>query len=57
VVRHASPAKGRVVDEPFDAFLARLRRFERWPVSGLGFWAFRDNSDRAERLLGRDGGG
>jgi Protein of unknown function (DUF1460) len=57
VVRHASPGKGRVVDEPFDRFLARLRRFEGWPVSGLGFWAIRDNSPRAQGLLKRDGGG
>ena len=57
VVRHASPGKGRVVDEPLDAFLGRLRRFEGWPVSGLGFWTILDSSLRAERLLGRTGPG
>lgn len=57
VVRHASPGKGRVVDEPFDAFLGRLRRFEGWPVAGLGFWTILDNSARAQHLLGRSGPG
>ena len=57
VVRHASPGKGRVVDEPLHAFLARLRRFEGWPVSGLGFFRILDSSARAERLLGRAGPG
>ena len=57
VVRHASPGKGRVVDEPLDAFLGRLRRFKGWPVSGLGFFRILDNTARAERLLGVTGPG
>jgi hypothetical protein len=53
VLRHASPGKGRVVDEPLDAFVARLRGYRAWPVSGLGFWSIRDNETRARAILER----
>jgi hypothetical protein len=53
LVRHATDAKGkRVVDEPFDRFVARSgRAFPRWPLSGLAFYAIQDNTERARELL------
>ena len=41
-VRHASPLRGKVVDEPLDRFVRRLAAERGWRVAGLGFWSIRD---------------
>ena len=51
VVRHASPLRRRVVDEPLDAFVARLGRERSWKVAGLGLWTIRDDGARAREVL------
>ncbi len=52
-LRHAGdvPAVMRVRDERLDRFLARNARYHGWPVSGVAFYAIRDNAARARALL------
>jgi N-acetylmuramoyl-L-alanine amidase-like protein len=53
-VRHASSSAGsrRVLEEPIGRFLERQARAYRWPITGLGILAVRDNRARAAALLG-----
>lgn len=37
IVRHASPVRGRVVDEPFEKLVRRYARPRKWAVVGLQF--------------------
>jgi len=51
LVRHASPARMRVVDEPLERFLARATGSSGWRVEGLSLWAIRPNPARASELV------
>jgi hypothetical protein len=57
LLRHASDVPGalRVRDEPLDAFLRRIARYQGWPVSGVSLFSIRDNSERALRILAGSG--
>ena len=55
VVRHASPARMRVVDEPLERFIARASASSGWKVEGLSLWAIRSNPARARELKGPRG--
>jgi hypothetical protein len=53
LVRHATSSRGvgRVIEEPLARFLRRQERaYPRWPVTGISFFAIRDNSARVRAL-------
>jgi hypothetical protein len=51
--RHASSFKGygEVLDEPWDVALERLKRNKVWPVTGMAFYAIRNNREHVSGLL------
>jgi hypothetical protein len=50
LVRHASTARMRVMEEPLARFVQRAMAASGWKVEGLSLWAIRDNSARVELL-------
>ncbi|HUK66550.1 MAG TPA: N-acetylmuramoyl-L-alanine amidase-like domain-containing protein [Anaeromyxobacteraceae bacterium] len=50
LVRHASTARMRVIDEPLERFLERAEGSHSWRVEGLSLWALRPNLARVRAL-------
>jgi hypothetical protein len=50
-LRHASKKPfARVVDEPFWKFLARNKKYDKWPVEGFALFEVKAPSERLSKL-------